>query len=424
MGLTQISDGLELVTLANGVRVVLDPMPGLETTALGVWQGVGARWEAPEENGVAHLFEHMAFKGAGGRDAKQFAEAIESVGAHLNAATGYEHTSYFARAVAADAPFVLDLIADILFAPHWIEEDLEKEKGVVSQERGEAFDFPSDRVFELHQAALFPDQPLGRPILGEEATLAPLKVAALERFRDAHFTADRVVLSIAGGFDRVAILDAVERRFSVLKAHARRAPAPARPVPAVAGEARKTEEAHLVLSWSAPPAGDERAMAARLFAEIFGGGMSSRLFQDIRETRGLVYSIDASLDVFEDVGRLIVGAGCRPQDAKLVASLVLDALADLAAHGPSAAELQRAKAVAGASLLMSAEAPSARAGARAMQVLTHGAPETFAAMKARCDALEAGEIQALAKAALEGPAALAVVGPKSGLGAMDVFGAR
>ncbi len=189
---------LELVRLPNGVRLALDPMPGLGSAAIGVWQRVGARWETPEQNGVAHLFEHMAFKGAGGRDARQFAEAIENVGGIVNAATGYERTAYYARVVGEHAPFALDLIADILFAPHWSPEDLEKEKGVVAQERGEAFDVPDDRVFELHQGALYAGQPLGRPILGDEATLAQVSVATLENFRDAHLSPERVIVAIAG----------------------------------------------------------------------------------------------------------------------------------------------------------------------------------------------------------------------------------
>lgn len=414
---------LELVRMPNGLRVALDPMP-LATAALGVWQNVGARWEAAHENGIAHLFEHMAFKGAGGRDAKQFAEAIESVGGQLNAGTGYEHTSYFARVVKEDAPFALDLIADILFKPHWDEAELDKEKGVVAQERGEAFDLPSDRVFELHQALVFAGQPLGRPILGEEETVANVHVASLEAFRDAHLSADRLVVSIAGGFDRAAVLAKVEERFG----HLTRKPAPLRAVAkahgGACGEARRTEQTHLVLSWPAPPAGDPNAMAHRLFVEIFGGGMSSRLFQDIREARGLVYSIYASVDAYEDAGRLIVYAGCAAKDAKAVAGYTADQLELLAKHGPTPEEFARAKAVAGASLLMSAEGPSGRAEARAMQTLLRDRLISYEELKARIDAASLDEVQAYAKAALEGPAAAAAVGPKAGLGATAAFAAR
>lgn len=415
--------GLELVRLKNGVRVALDPMP-LATTALGVWQNVGARWEAPEENGVAHLFEHMAFKGAGGRDAKQFAEAIESVGGLLNAATGYEHTSYFARVVKEDAPFALDLIADILLKPHWDEADLEKEKGVVAQERGEAFDLPSDRVFELHQALVFPDQALGRPILGEEDTVGALHVSSLERFRDAHFAANRVVISVAGGFDRAAVLAKLEERFNGLKQRTPPKRAEAKPKSGGGGEARRIEQSHLVLSWPAPPAGDLDATAHRLFVEIFGGGMSSRLFQSIREDKGLAYTIYASVDAYEDVGRLIVYAGCAAKDAAAVAGYVTEQLELLARHGPTPEEFARAKAVAGASLLMGAEAPSGRAEARAMQALLRDRLIPFEELKARIDEAQIDDVKAYAQAALAGPACIAAIGPKAGLGAVNAFRAR
>jgi predicted Zn-dependent peptidase len=418
-----VNHGLELVRLPNGVRIALDPMPGLQTTALGVWQRVGARWEAPAQNGIAHLFEHMAFKGAGGRDAKQFAEAVESVGAMINAATGYEQTSYFARVVAEHAPFVLDLIADIVLAPHWETGELEKEKGVVAQERGEAFDLPSDRVFELHQGALFPDQPLGRPILGLEETVASVDVATLAAFREQHLSPDRVVISIAGGFDRAAILDAAQRRFADL------APRPKPPLPAAhptsgaVGETRRSEQTHLVCSWPAPSAADE-AYPHRLFVEIFGGGISSRLFQDIREERGLVYSIGASDDAYEDVGRIVVSAGCAGKEAKHVGQRILDVLAALAQDGPTASELERAKAVAVAGLLMSAEAPSARADLRANQALLRDELKSMAALRACIEAVTIEEVGAAARAALDGPLCAAAIGSKTGLGALTVFQAR
>ena len=308
---------VELVRLGNGVRIALDPMPGLGTAALGVWQRVGARWEETAQNGVAHLFEHMAFKGAGGRDARQFAEAIESVGGVLNAATGYERTAYYARTLAEHAPFALELIADILFAPHWDPADLEKEKGVVSQERGEVFDAPDDRVFVLHQSALYPDQPLGRPVLGEEETIRAVGIDDLIAFRNAHMSPERIVISIAGAFDREALLQSAERRFGAL---ARKPPQPFASALAHAGmarETRKLEQTHLVLSWPAPASGDEALYAARVMTEILGGGMASRLFQEVREARGLVYAIDAFLDTYEDVGRLIVYAGCSAKNPSL-----------------------------------------------------------------------------------------------------------
>lgn len=415
---------LELIRLANGVRVALDPMPGLATAALGVWQRVGARWEPAAINGVAHLFEHMAFKGAGSRNARQFAEAIENAGGVMNAATSYERTAYYARVVADQAPFVLDLIADILFAPHWAPDDLEKEKGVVAQERGEAYDVPDDRVFELHQAALYPDQPLGRPILGEDATLANIGVETLMAFRDAHLSPERVVVSIAGAFDRDAVLETIERRFGALAAKPPLVAEAARAAAGRASETRKLEQTHLVFSWPAPSAGDDKLYAARLMSEIFGGGMSSRLFQEVREQRGLVYAIDSFLDTFEDDGRIHVYAGCSDKNAAAVAQIVREQLALLAGEGPSEAELARAKAVARAQMLMGLEAPSARADARVAQVFLRDRLIPFDELRARLEAVTAAEIQGLAAAALAGPACAVSIGPKAGHGALKAFEAN
>ncbi|MBI3437299.1 MAG: insulinase family protein [Proteobacteria bacterium] len=412
---------LELVRLPNGVRVALDPMPGLDTAAIGVWQRVGARWETAEQNGVAHLFEHMAFKGAGARDARQFAEAIENVGGVMNAATGYERTAYYARVVAEQAPFALNLIADILFEPHWAPEDLEKEKGVVAQERGEAFDVPDDRIFELHQGALYAGQPLGRPILGDEATLQRVTVSTLESFRDTHLSPERVVIALAGAFDRSAVLEAIEQRFVSLKTKPTPQRETARAQTGRASETRKLEQAHLVFSWPAPNSSSDAIYAARLLAEIFGGGMSSRLFQEVRETRGLVYAIDSFLDVFEDDGRLLVYAGCSAGNAKAVAEIVREQLAVLAAHGPTPGELTRAKTISGAQMLMGSEAPSARAEARASQIFLRDRLVPFDEMRARIERVTPEEVQAIAAAALRGPVCAATIGPKVGHAALDAF---
>jgi predicted Zn-dependent peptidase len=412
---------LELIRLPNGVRVALDPMEGLGTAAIGVWQRVGARWEKAAENGVAHLFEHMAFKGAGGRDARQFAEAIENVGGAVNAATSYERTAYYARVLAEHAPFALGLIADILFAPHWAADDLEKEKGVVAQERGEAFDVPDDRVFELHQSALYPGQPLGRPILGEETTLRSVRVETLEAFRDAHLSPERVVIAAAGRYERNALMETIEQRFGGLAAKPAQQREPARAQAGRRSETRKLEQAHLVFSWPAPAAPSDQLYAARLLSEIFGGGMSSRLFQEVREARGLVYAIDSFLEVFEDDGRLLVYAGCSAANGADVAAIVREQLALLAAEGPREAELQRAKAIMRAHLLMGAEAPAARAEARAGQVLVHDRVVPFDELAARIERVSAADVQAIAAAALAGPVCAATIGPKAGNAALDAF---
>jgi predicted Zn-dependent peptidase len=424
VGVSRPPAELELVRLSNGVRIALDRMPGLGTAALGVWQRVGARWEKAEHNGVAHLFEHMAFKGAGPRDARQFAEAIENVGGVMNAGTGYERTAYYARVLAEHAPFALDLIADILFAPHWIPEDLEKEKHVVAQERGEAYDAPDDHVFELHQRALYPNQALGRPILGEDSTLAHVSVETLTAFRNAHLSPDRVVISIAGAFDRNAFLDSVEARFGELSPKHAPEPPSAHAHVGAESETRKLEQTHLVFSWPAPHASSDQVFPARLLTEIFGGGMSSRLFQEVRETRGLAYAVDAFMDTYEDDGRLVVYAGSSAANARAVGEIVRAELEALALDGPQEAELARAKAIARAQLLMGAEAPSARAEARAGQILLRDRLMPFEDLRARLDAVTAEDVRAVAAAALKGPACAAALGPKAGHGALAAFHAH
>lgn len=414
----------ELIRLPNGVRIALDPMPGLLTAAVGVWIRVGARWEEAGQNGIAHLFEHMAFKGAGGRDATHFAETVESVGAIMNAATSYERTAYFARMRKEDAPFAFDLIADVILAPHWLDEDLEKEKGVVDQERGEAFDQPDDRVFEVHQGAVFGDSPLGRPVLGLPETLADIHVDTLEAFRDAHYAPERVVIAAAGGFDRDRLLERVEARFGALSARAEIPPSAAAPRRHFAQEARRLEQCHLVLSWPAPASGDAGAYAARLASEIYGGGMASRLFQDVREKRGLVYAVDSYVESYEDVGRLGVYAGCAPQHAETVAARAGDILGELAVSGPTEAELARAKAVVAAQMLMGAEGPSARAEARVSQTFLRDRLVPFEEIAASVEAVSREDVRAFAAQAISGPAAAAAIGPKAGLKAAEAFVTR
>ena len=408
----------ELITLKNGVRLALDPMPGLHTAAVGAWVRVGARWEPAADNGVAHLFEHMAFKGAGGRDAQAFAEAIEAVGGSMNAATGYERTAYYARVTKAHTAYALDLIADIMLAPHWEPAELEKEKAVVRQEMGEAFDAPDDRVFEVHQAALYPDQPLGRPILGSEETLAGISVDTLSAFRDAHLTGSGLVIAAAGAYDRDAVIAAAEARFGALPRGSGPPPEPARPHAGAAGEVRKLEQTHLVMSWPGLPTGDEGAYAQRLMVEIFGGGMASRLFQEVREKRGLAYAIDAYSEAYDDIGRIGVYAGCDPKEAQGVLEAVQAVLEGLADRGPTEAELLRAKAMLSAGLLMGAESPASRAEARASQVFIRNALIPFEALASRFEAVTADEVKARAQAALSGPAVRVALGPKAGVRAV------
>jgi predicted Zn-dependent peptidase len=408
--------------LPNGVGLLLDPVAGARTTALGVHVRVGTRWERAEENGVAHFLEHLLFKGAGGRDAKALAEAAEGRGVYLNAATGYERTSYVARCLAEDAPFALDLLADLLRAPHLAAADIAMEKNVVLQEIGEANDAPEDRAGVLHQAAVFPDQALGRPILGEPATVQALTREAIETFLEGALAPDRVVIAVAGGFDAPALAATAERRFGGLRAGSPRTPAPAMAAGGAAAEARKLDQSHIVLSGPAPAIGGALSVAARVAAEILGGGMSSRLFQDLREARGLAYAVEAYVEPYEDEGRLCIAAGCAPKDARELAARAADHAQALAASGPTPEELARAKRVLAAGLLMGAESLAGRADLAAAQVFAFGAVRTLDQIAAELDAVTAEDVGAVLRGfASAGRQAAAVVGPRPGLAATEVF---
>lgn len=411
-----------VISLPNGARIVFDSMPGLRTASVGVYLGAGARHEPAARNGLAHFLEHMAFKGANGLSARQIAEVVEARGASMNAATDYERTSYFVRCLSANAPQMLDVALSLVFAPDLPLDEIEREKFVVLQEIGEAADQPDDLVMELAQTASFPDHPLGRPILGIEATLKSITREDLTAFAAAAYVPSRTVVSVAGAFDQAAI-EAVARRWLEPRAAlpAQISAAPALPKARAATVSRKLEQTHLVLAHPGPHALADDRFAARIFAEIFGGGMASRLFQDVRESRGLAYTIDASAEQYSDAGRISVFAGCAPKDAAEVVAITRAIWSDIAANGPTEAELARARAVAAAGYAMAAEAPAMRAGSAAYELLAFDRLIPIEETLRRVDAVTAADVARIAAQSLASPPIAASVGPKGGLGAAEAF---
>jgi predicted Zn-dependent peptidase len=419
--------GATLHTLDNGVRLLLDPMPGLVTSSVGVWVQAGTRAETADENGIAHLLEHLVFKGAGGRDARGLVEEAEGRGIYLNAATGYERTGFFARCLGEDAGFALGLASDLVLKPHLHESDIELEKGVVLQEIGEAFDDAEDRCGVLHQMAAFQDQALGRPILGDEESLAGISKSAIDGFRARMYAPSSMLIAVSGALDHHAIIDQVHAAFEALPAFV-----PPCPVRAVVGgallsEVRESEQVHLAFSLPGPQAGGEEAIAARILCEILGGGMASRLFQDLRETRGLVYSVDAFCDLYEDTGRICVSAGCGASAAVEVATRTGEHLIAMAEHGPSNSELKRACRILEASMMMAAESPAARCEGAVSQTLLYGRPLALSEIGTKVRAITAAHVQEAARTAvaggLAGGAAASAVGPQKGLASAAAFGA-
>jgi len=410
-----------LRTLPNGVRVVCDPMPGLETLALSVVAGRGASYEDPARSGWSHLLEHMVFKGAGGRSARDIVEVIENQGGSINAATGYERTSFQVRALKGGLDLGMDVIADLLRRPTLDPADLIREKQVVKQEIAEAADAPDDYVFDLIQRASWGDHPVGRPILGRDETVEAATVEALSDWRGQLYAADRLVISATGAVDEAELMAAAERAFGDLPAMPGAAvPTPPAFVGGPQAEVRKLEQAHLV--FMLPACGSRHAdyFALRIFAETLGGGMSSRLFQEAREKRGLAYNIDAYADTYADHGALGIYAGCAAGDAVETAKVCADEVAKLARRIDDA-ELARAKAQLKAHMFMAREQPLARAEQGAGQILLFDRLYPPAELAAEVDAVTPADVAGLGQRLLSGQAATAVLGAKSALKAGEAF---
>jgi predicted Zn-dependent peptidase len=411
----------EVHTLGNGVRVIADPAAGFETLALTVVAGRGARAEDEGRSGWAHLLEHMVFKGAGARSARDIVEAIEAEGGSINAATGYERTSFQVRGLAGGLRLGMEVVADLMLRPTLSPADLAQEVGVIAQEIAEAADTPDDFVFELAQAAAFADQPLGRPVLGTEASIAAADPTALEAWRAQLYAPDQLVISAAGAIDEDELLALAEQLFGGAKSAASAPPPPASFTGGRAGEAKRLEQAHLVFYLPGVGAVDPDYFAARVFTEALGGGMSSRLFQEARERLGLAYAIDAFAESYQDTGLIGVYAGCAAKDATALAKVVASEFRKLA-EGVGAAELDRAKAQLKAALFMARESLSARADQAAGQLLVFGRLLTTQEIADAIDAVSAADLTRLAGRVLAPKlSAPAVLGPSRALAAADVF---
>lgn len=397
-------------------------MPGLQTVALSVVAGRGARAEDEARSGWSHLLEHMVFKGAGGRSAREIVEAIEAEGGHINAATGYERTSFHVRALAGGLDLASAVIADLVLRPTMDLADLVREKQVVAQEIAEAADAPDDLVFELAQQAAFTGQPLGRPILGTAESIASAAPDSLEAWRAALYSPERLVVCAAGAVGEDELLRLAERDFG---AAASAGPAPEHAPASFAGGqnpvAKRLEQANLVLLLPAVGATDPAYFTLRLLAEILGGGMASRLFQEAREKRGLAYAIDAYAETYADTGVLGVFAGCAAGDAEELARVTAGEIAAMATPVPEA-ELARAKAQLKGAMFMGREGALARAEQAAGQVLMFGRTLDPAEIAAEVDAVSAADIAALAERIVsQKQAAMAVLGPKGALKAASAF---
>jgi len=404
----------DLTTLANGLRIVTERMPGLLSASVGLWITAGGRHERPEQNGIAHFLEHMAFKGTKRRTALKIAEEIEDVGGYINAYTSREMTAFYARVLEADVPMAMDVIADIVLNPLFDKREIEVERNVILQEIGQALDTPDDIIFDWLQEAAYPGQAMGRTILGPGERVSSFTRKDLQGFVAEQYGPERMILSAAGAVDHQALVALAERLFGHLKPGKRPAPEPARWLGGERREVKDLEQVHFAMGFRAPAYRDADVHTAQVYATALGGGMSSRLFQKIREERGLCYSIYAQAGSYDDTGMLTIYAGTSAEEIGDLGSLTMDEL-KRAADEMSDAEVARARAQLKAGLLMGLESPSARAERMARYLTIWGRVPGMIEATAEIEAVTTADVRSYgARLVQGGDAALALYGPVEG----------
>ncbi len=387
--------GVEITCLPNGLNVLTQNMPNIETVALGIWVKAGARDERPEENGIAHFLEHMAFKGTKKRSARDIAEEIESAGGEINASTGMETTTYYARVLKGDWALALDILADIFTESVLDAEEMERERDVILQEISAANDQPDDLVFDLAQTASYGDHPLGRSILGTAELISTVDREKMLAWRNRNYWASRIVVAAAGNIDHGKFAEAAEKLFGQIE----RGQQPQREPPSFAGteqNAQKTlDQTHIVLSFAAPSYRDPEIYQLQILSNILGGGMSSRLFQEVREQRGLCYSVFAFGSAYEDAGQIGVYAASSPEHTEELLDVTSSVMMSVT-NRVTDAEVARAKAQLKTSLVMNLESASSRADQIARQFLAFGMVPAIATLVEKIEAVTVEQVRDLA----------------------------
>ena len=414
---------VQITTLPNGLRVATDRMDSVETVSLGVWAGVGTRHETKEHNGVAHLLEHMAFKGTARRNARQIAEEIESVGGILNAYTGREQTAYYAKMLAPDLPLAVDVLGDILQHSTYDAAELERERAVVLQEIGQAEDTPDDIIFDHFQEIAFPDQPMGWPVLGRAEIIGRLPRDVVAHYLESRYRPERMIVAAAGKVDHDRLVDLAARTLDCLPTGAR----PETPAAAYRGgehrEERDLEQVNVVLGFAGVSYHDPDYYAAAVLSQLLGGGMSSRLFQEVREKRGLVYSIHTFSSSYSDCGLFGVYAGTGESEAAEMMPVICDEVMKVA-DTLEEIEVKRAAAQLKAGTLMSREGTSSRCEQLASQLLLYDRAVPAEEVVAKIDAVGSHDVARVAKRIFRSGPTLASLGPVARVPDLDAVRQR
>ena len=414
---------VEITDLENGLRVVTERMDRVETVSVGAWIGVGARHEPAAVNGVSHLLEHMVFKGTARRSALAIAEEIEAVGGHMNAYTAREHTAYYAKMLKDDLGLAMDVISDLVQHATLDADELERERHVVIQEIHQLHDTPDDIVFENFQAVAFPDQALGRSVLGSEDLVGGMSRDAIVEYMTTHYAAPVSIVSAAGALDHAKVVDMVRDSFKDLPAGTPAARETARYGGGEVRADRDLEQVHITLGFEGLAYDDDDYYAASVLSALLGGGMSSRLFQEVREKRGLVYSIYSYQSAYTDGGLFGIYAGTGADEVSELMPLIADEL-NKVRLSVGEDEVARARAQLKASILMSLESTSSRCEQLARQMLVYGRPVPTEEIVAMIDAVTTQDVVRVAERLFSSKPSLSAIGPLGKLEQGDAFAKR
>ncbi|MUG89969.1 pitrilysin family protein [Bombella sp. ESL0385] len=413
-----MNEQIKRTTLDNGLNIVTERMERVETVSFGAYVAAGSRHEEAETNGAAHFLEHMAFKGTQRRSAIRIAEEIENVGGYINAYTARENTAYYVKLLKNDLPLGVDLIGDILTHSTFLPEEVERERGVILQEIGQANDTPDDIVFDHFQDCAYPDQPMGRPILGTENGIATMSRDTLMAYMHRHYSTQNMVIAAAGNLHHDEVVALVRKHFADLPTHT---PPPAVPAHYKGGmkqTERKLDQVHILMGFPAPGYREQGYYSAMVLSTLLGGGMSSRLFQEIRERRGLVYSVYSFASPFADSGLFGLYAGTGPDKTDELIPAALAELRNLQ-HGINDEELNRARTQLKASLLMSLESTGSRCAQIARQIQVHDRIISTEEIVRKIDTVTEGDVLAMARTIFEGAPTLTTMGPARNIPTLD-----
>ncbi len=414
---------IQITKLPNGLRVVTDYVPSVESVAVGVWVNVGTRNEDLTYNGAAHMVEHMLFKGTKKRNALDIAQVIENVGGHMNAYTSREITSYHIHLLKEDLSLALDVLADIVQNSTMPDDEIERERGVILQEIGMCHDTPDDIIFDHYIETAYPAQAFGAPILGTNKIIKSMMRDTLMGYTNQFYTPSRMVVCASGNLDHDLFVKQVEAQFNALPSDSAHHLIPANYQGGENRESRDLEQSHIILGFEAPSQLEDDYYAGKVLTTLFGGGMSSRLFQEIREKRGLVYSVYSFYSAHSDSGQLGIYAGTGPEKLPELVPVMCEEIQKLS-HSLEPQEIARAKAQLRSSTLMARESMMSRADQNAKSLLMRGKIRMPEDIITNINAVDGNDLQKVAEKIFSSKPTLAALGPLAQLEDFDTIKSR